>query len=169
MPSILLTCLKVCDWSGHIFGASASPRSWTKKEWLCHPLQLFMAVSLIRNVTFELLMHAAFVADEIWGFMLEPARTSSFCLSISYRTPSRCRYPILMYVSYIPRTSSRTSSAEQAGTRPIVHTTYQLTYQLCRASRYTTHSTRYSGVYKFPRAPLRQSSTARFCFFCWTA
>ena len=26
-----------------------------------------------RYVTFELLMHAAFVADEIWGFMLEPA------------------------------------------------------------------------------------------------
>ena len=28
-----------------------------------------------RYVTFELLMHAAFVADEIWGFMLEPARS----------------------------------------------------------------------------------------------
>ena len=27
----LLTSLKVCDWSGHIFGASASPRSLTKK------------------------------------------------------------------------------------------------------------------------------------------
>ena len=27
-----------------------------------------------RYVTFELLMHAAFVADEICGFMLEPAR-----------------------------------------------------------------------------------------------
>ena len=26
-----------------------------------------------KYVTFELLMHAAFVADEIWGFMLEPA------------------------------------------------------------------------------------------------
>ena len=25
---ILLTSLKVCDWSGHIFGASASPRSF---------------------------------------------------------------------------------------------------------------------------------------------
>ena len=28
-----------------------------------------------KYVTFELLMHAAFVADEIWGVMLEPART----------------------------------------------------------------------------------------------
>ena len=28
-----------------------------------------------KYVTFELLMHAAFVADEIWGFMLEPARS----------------------------------------------------------------------------------------------
>ena len=32
-----------------------------------------------RYVTFELLMHAAFVADEIWGFMLEPARTYLVC------------------------------------------------------------------------------------------
>ena len=28
-----------------------------------------------KYATFELLMHTAFVADEIWGFMLEPART----------------------------------------------------------------------------------------------
>ena len=28
-----------------------------------------------KYVTFELLLHAAFVADEIWGFMLELART----------------------------------------------------------------------------------------------
>ena len=28
-----------------------------------------------KYVTFELLMHAAFVADEIWGFMPEPARS----------------------------------------------------------------------------------------------
>ena len=28
-----------------------------------------------KYVTFELLMRAAFVADEIWGFMPEPART----------------------------------------------------------------------------------------------
>ena len=27
-----------------------------------------------KYVTFELLMHAAFVADETWGFMPEPAR-----------------------------------------------------------------------------------------------
>ena len=27
-----------------------------------------------KYVKFELLMHAAFVADEIWGFVLEPAR-----------------------------------------------------------------------------------------------
>ena len=27
-----------------------------------------------KYVTFELLLHAAFVADDIWGYMLEPAR-----------------------------------------------------------------------------------------------
>ena len=31
MPYLLLTSLKVCDWSGRIVGASASPRSWTTK------------------------------------------------------------------------------------------------------------------------------------------
>ena len=41
-----LTSLKVCDWSGHIFCASASPRSLTKKG-LCYPLPLFMAVSIM--------------------------------------------------------------------------------------------------------------------------
>ena len=48
-----------------------------QKKWLCNPLPLFMAVSMIPGTncaTFELLMHAAFAADEIWGFMLEPAR-----------------------------------------------------------------------------------------------
>ena len=40
---ILLTSLKACDWSAHIFGASASPR-------LCHPFPLFMAVRMIPNM-----------------------------------------------------------------------------------------------------------------------
>ena len=48
--NLLLTSLKVCDWSGHTFDASASPRSLTKKNWLCHPLPLFMAVSMIPNM-----------------------------------------------------------------------------------------------------------------------
>ena len=30
-----------------------------------------------KYVTFELLLHATFVADEIWGFVLEPARSYS--------------------------------------------------------------------------------------------
>ena len=32
-----------------------------------------------KYVTFELLVHAAFVADEIWGFMLESARNQVPC------------------------------------------------------------------------------------------
>ena len=31
---------------------------------------------MILNVTKEMLLHAAFVADEIWGDMLEPACTA---------------------------------------------------------------------------------------------
>ena len=75
-----LTSLKVCDWSGLIFGASANPR----------PLQkMAMSPSSIvhggqhdtKYVTFEFLMHAAFVVDGIWGFMPEPARSSPWACS----------------------------------------------------------------------------------------
>ena len=69
---ILLTSLKVCDWSGHIFGASASRRSLTRK--MAMPPSSTVHGGQHWYVTFELLVHASFVADEIWGFMLEPAR-----------------------------------------------------------------------------------------------
>ena len=73
---LLLTSLKVCDWSGHIFGASASPRSLTKKLAMSPSSTVHGGQHDTKYVTFELLMHAAFVADKIWGFMLEPARRS---------------------------------------------------------------------------------------------
>ena len=39
---------------------------------------MFMAVSMMpKYVIFELLLHAAFVADEIWGDVLEAARSWS--------------------------------------------------------------------------------------------
>ena len=34
-----------------------------------------------KYVVFELLMHAAFVADEIWGFMPEPARSTNILVA----------------------------------------------------------------------------------------
>ena len=74
MPYLFLTSLKVCDWSGHIFGASASPKSLTKKR-LCHPLPLIMAVSMIPNMwhsSCERMRHSWLT--KFWGFMLEPAR-----------------------------------------------------------------------------------------------
>ena len=42
---------------------SASPGSWTKKNWLCHPLRLFMEVSIIpgtKHVTFEIRVATAY-------------------------------------------------------------------------------------------------------------
>ena len=36
-----------------------------------------------KYVTFELLMHEDFAADEIWGFMLEPACTCTLVLTRS--------------------------------------------------------------------------------------
>ena len=70
-----MTSLKVCDWSGHIFGASASPRSLTKKKAISPSSTVHGGQHYTKYVTFELLMHAAFAADETWGFMPEPART----------------------------------------------------------------------------------------------
>ena len=71
---LLLTSLKVCDWSRHIFGASASPRSFTKKLAMSPSSTVHGGQYDTKYVTVELLLHAAFAADEIWGFMLEPAR-----------------------------------------------------------------------------------------------
>ena len=71
---LLLTSLKVCDWPGHIFGASASPSSLTKKMAMSPSSTVHDGQHDTKYVTFELLMHAAFVANEIWGFTLEPAR-----------------------------------------------------------------------------------------------
>ena len=48
----------------------SSQRAHNEKCLLvCHPLPLFMAVSMIPNIdmAFELLLHAVFVAGEIWG------------------------------------------------------------------------------------------------------
>ena len=74
---LLLTSLKVCDWSGHIFGASASRASLTKKMAISPSSTVHGGQHDTKYVTFDLLMHAAFVADEILGFMPEPARNSA--------------------------------------------------------------------------------------------
>ena len=63
---------KECHLPGHILGASGSPLT---KKMAMSAFPLLMTVSMIPNiVTFELLMQAAFVADEVRGFMPEPAR-----------------------------------------------------------------------------------------------
>ena len=62
-----------CDWAGHIFGASASPRSITK-SWLSSSSTVHGGQHDTKYVISELLLHATFVADGIWGDMLEPAR-----------------------------------------------------------------------------------------------
>ena len=64
-----------------------------------------------KGVTSELLLHAAFVADEIWGYMLEPActGTGNYYLSgyrlhrvyVARRTPSPTMIP--EWVAFGPR------------------------------------------------------------------
>ena len=65
---LLLTSVKVCDWSGHLFGVrSASPRPLTKKLAMSPSSTVHGGQLDNKYVTFELLVHAAFVADEILG------------------------------------------------------------------------------------------------------
>ena len=67
LPGIyLLTSWKVCDWSGYIFGASASPSSLTKKLAMSPSSTVHGGQHGTKYVTFELVMRAAFVADEFW-------------------------------------------------------------------------------------------------------
>ena len=84
-----LTSLKVCDWSGHFFGVSARPRSFTKKMAMSPSSTVYGGQHDTKYVTFELPMHAAFVVDEIWGFMPEPAR-SGFALLVTVRLWVSC-------------------------------------------------------------------------------
>ena len=80
-----------------------------------------MAVKMIpdMHVTFELLIHAAFVAGEIWGFMLEPAlkdclvdqlsfspkrRLFSACAANKATRPVQRRISFWQYVSFCGNT-----------------------------------------------------------------
>ena len=62
-------------WSGHIFDASASPRSLNKKQAMSPSSTVHGGQYDTTYVTVELILHAALVADEIWDDMLEPARS----------------------------------------------------------------------------------------------
>ena len=62
---LFLPSLKVCDWSGHIFSASASPRPLTPNIAMSPSSTVYGGQHDTKYVTFELLMHAAFVADKI--------------------------------------------------------------------------------------------------------
>ena len=75
LPTENAHVLLTCDWSRHIFGASSSPRPSPKKMAMSLSSTVHGGQRDTKYVASELLMHAAFVADEIWGFMLEPART----------------------------------------------------------------------------------------------
>ena len=73
---LLFTSLKACDWSGHIVGASVSPRSLNKKKAMSPSSTVHGGQDDTEVVTFVLLSHEAFVADKSWGFTLERARSN---------------------------------------------------------------------------------------------
>ena len=78
---LLLPSLKACDWSEHIFSATANPRSVTKTLPMLTSSTVHGGQHDTKCVTLELLLHAAFVAFGV------------LCLNSSYKTscgiPSR--------------------------------------------------------------------------------
>ena len=62
--------MKACDWSGHLFGNGASPRPLDKKLATPPSSTVYGGQHGTKYVAFELLLHAAFMADELCGLML---------------------------------------------------------------------------------------------------
>lgn len=79
---LLLTSSKACDYSSHIFGERASPRSLKTKLAMApsfrYSWRSVWYYSSTKYVMFELLLHAAFGTDEIWDDIPEPARRIFF-------------------------------------------------------------------------------------------
>ena len=75
------TWLFECLWlSGHIFGTIASHRQVINTKMPKSPSSTVDGGQYdTKYVTFELLSHAAFMADKNWGFTLEPARIYDVC------------------------------------------------------------------------------------------
>ena len=63
---IIIYCFEGPWWSGHIFDASTSPRSFKKKLAMSPSSTVHGGQYDTKYVTVELILHAAFVADEIW-------------------------------------------------------------------------------------------------------
>ena len=74
-PYILLTSLKVSVIGRDTFSVITPILGPSQKMSMPPSSTVHGGQHDTKYVAFQLLMHAAFVADEIWGFMLEPART----------------------------------------------------------------------------------------------
>ena len=71
---LLLASLKACDWSGHIFGASANRRSLKKR--VCHSLPLFVVSMIYQICGIRVAIACGIVADKSLGWH---SWTSSYC------------------------------------------------------------------------------------------
>ena len=79
---LLLTSFMTCDRAGPIFGSNANPRSSTKKLAMRPSTTVHGGQHGIKCATFELLLHTAFVADEVGGVCFHQFSRSRvlFCL-----------------------------------------------------------------------------------------
>ena len=85
-----MTSLKVCDWSGHVFGASGSP--WSLKTKMAMPPSSTVHGGQHDTKYFTSILKSAFVADEVWGDTIEQARKYISCpqRKESIALPPRC-------------------------------------------------------------------------------
>ena len=74
---IILYLFEGMWFSHYIFDASASPESFRNIVAMSPSSTVHGGQYDTKYVTVELILHAAFVTDEIWGFVLEPAHNSS--------------------------------------------------------------------------------------------
>ena len=99
---LVLTSLKACDWSGNIFGASPSPRSYKKNLAMSPSSTVHGGQHDTKYVTLELIFYAAFVAVKLCGDCLNqivtgrPQRaaastTKNYTLHDLHKTQLSCR------------------------------------------------------------------------------
>ena len=100
---LFLTSLKACDWSGHVFGASASPRFLTKKLAMSPPSTVHGGRHDIKYVTFVLLLHAAFVLTKFGVVCLNhPVHYFKFATRVTHNT-AESHVPGIVLLPLLPQ------------------------------------------------------------------
>ena len=98
-----MTFLKARGWAGYIFAAGASPRASTKEVAMLPSCTVHGGQYDANYVTFEWTLQAAYVADTIWGVLLDPACiaavVTSFAAVVTFIAAVMSLLPLESYLS----------------------------------------------------------------------